>query len=692
MLHCNSARQVADRGGKAHNSEMFLRSSLVILVILTVVWADLPVGASPAPIRTLAPASTAAKYVIILHGDGMGSEHVKAGGMYVNGSPGTLPFEAFANKTTMTHNNATGGITDSAASATAMATGVKVNNGIVSVRLPGDGAELPSLLEMYRDRAKSTGLVTESFLTDASPAAHGAHDTSRNNYAAIFTDFISQSRPNVLLGGGGNGFDSATAISQGYAVVTDRAALLGLNTEAQTRVAGGFGGGLILPPGSAGRSDTLPNLAEMTGTALQILDNDPDGFFLFVEEEGIDEAAHANQALYLSLAMAEFSTAAQMVLDWVEDPTNAADWDNTLVIVLADHETGGLTVTANNGPGQTPGMAWSTTGHTAIPVPVYARGVGANQITGAQIDNTAIFTLLQPSGPALCTAVTLTTGADTWLDAAAPNIPHGTDPKLVTDGSPDNSILLKWNLSDIPAGSTISAATMSFYMPDSQDQSSHTYEFYALRRNWSEGNATWNNADSGTPWGTAGAENTVTDRFATILATTPIGGTPPIWISASLNIDGVAQIQRWRDGAAPYYGFAIQDYNDTTSDGFRFNAFNSTNPPRLVVKYCLPAAAPIISSTLDDPGLILEWQHLPTNAHYEVWRSPTPYFIPHSTPDVIKSETLSSPTSVSTLTYTDSWAPSEGGAYYIVLGVDALDQPSAPSNYVGIFRFSLVSE
>ena len=262
----------------------------------------------------------------------------------------------------------------------------------------------------------------------------------------------------MLLGGGGNGFNSAAALSQGYTIVTDRAALLGLNTEAQTRVAGGFGSGLILPPGSAGRSDTLPNLAEMAGTALQILDNDPDGFFLFVEEEGIDEAAHANNALYLSLAMAEFSAAAQKVLDWVEDPTNVADWNNTLVIVLADHETGGLTVTANNGRGQTPGMAWATTGHTATPVPVYARGVGADQITGAQIDNTAIFTLLQPSGPALCTAVTLTTGVDTWLDAAAigANTPHGADLKLVADGSPDNSILLKWNLSAIPTGSTVS--------------------------------------------------------------------------------------------------------------------------------------------------------------------------------------------------------------------------------------------
>ena len=99
---------------------------------------------------------------------------------------------------------------------------------------------------------------------------------------------------------------------------------------------GGFGSGAIPPPGTSGRSDTLPNLSEMAGTALKILDNDPDGFFLLVEEEAIDEAAHANSAPALALAMAEFSAAVQTVLDWVDDPTNAADWSNTLVIVLAE--------------------------------------------------------------------------------------------------------------------------------------------------------------------------------------------------------------------------------------------------------------------------------------------------------------------------------------------------------------------
>ena len=420
---------------------------------------------------------------------------------------------------------------------------------------------------------------------------HGAHELNRDNTAAIFNDYVTQSHPNVLLGGGGNGFDATLAINQGYTVASDRAGLVALNTETETHVAGGFGSGLIPPAGQIGRSATLPTLPEMADIALKILDNDPDGFFLFIEHGAIDKSSHANNGLDLMLSMAEFSAAVQKVLDWVDDPTTAADWSNTLVIVLADHETGGLTVTVNNGQGQVPTTTWTTTGHTQTPVPVYVKGAGANQITGVQIDNTAIFTLLQPSGPALCTAVTLTAGADTWLDIASVSTPHGADAKLIVDAVPDNSILLAWDLGAIPAGSTVSSATMSFYMPNAEDQSSHVYEFYALRRPWSEADATWDNADTGAPWSTPGAQNTASDRYTTVLATSPTGGTPPVWVTTALNVDGVAQLQRWLDGADPYHGFAIQDYADATGDGFRFNAFNSANPPKLAIRYCPPPTA-----------------------------------------------------------------------------------------------------
>ena len=149
--------------------------------------------------------------------------------------------------------------------------------------------------------------------------------------------------------------------------------------------------------------------------------------------------------------------------------------------------------------------------------------------------------------------MTLTTGADTWLDAAAASTPHGSDAKLTTDGNPDDGVLIRWDLTAIPVGSTFASATVSFNLPDAGDESSSIFEFYALRRNWSEANATWNDYDSGLAWTRAGAQNAATDRYDTGLATTPTGGTTPTTLSTSLNSAGLAQLQRWVDGVDPNY-------------------------------------------------------------------------------------------------------------------------------------------
>ena len=131
---------------------------------------------------------------------------------------------------------------------------------------------------------------------------------------------------------------------------------------------------------------------------------------------------------------------------------------------------------------------------------------------------------------------------------------------------------------------------MSFHLQDPNDQSGSAFQFYGLRHDWSDANASWDNYDAGATWGTPGARNTTNDRYATILATTPAGGTPPSWISTTLNGDGIARLQRWIDGVDPDYSFAIQDYADTMGDGFRLDSFDSANPPRLAVQYCPPSA------------------------------------------------------------------------------------------------------
>jgi alkaline phosphatase len=322
------------------------------------------------------------KNVIVFIGDGMGFEQVKAAGMYEHGNPGTLSFEGFTNQAEAATYSANSSVTDSAAAGTAIATGHKVNNGVISMAYPGDGSELQTLLEYFKDRGKSTGLVSTTYITHATPASFGAHEPSRNNYSQIADDFLSQTRPDVLFGGGSNGLSVASAESAGYTVVTDRAGMQALNTESVTMVSGQFGTSNI--PYEYDGLGGLPHLSEMTTTALAILDNDPDGFFLMVEGGKIDHAGHENDIQRNIPETVEFSNTVQAAVDWAQAHSD------TFILVTADHETGGLTVLANNGQGNMPDVSWTTTSHTGVNVPVYASGVNAYMVSGV-MDNTDIF-------------------------------------------------------------------------------------------------------------------------------------------------------------------------------------------------------------------------------------------------------------------------------------------------------------
>jgi alkaline phosphatase len=270
--------------------------------------------------------------VILFIGDGMGAGQVAAAGLYAGGA---LSFEAFPYQGQVTTYSASSAITDSAAAATAMATGRKVNNGVISTAIPGDGAELRTVLEKAADAGKSTGLVTTTSITHATPAAFAAHEPSRSNNAQIAQDYLTQTQPNVLLGG--NGFMSG-ATAAGYTVVSDAAGLQALDTDNTTFVSGQFAGGDMTYELDRAPTTTQPHLSDMTAVALDMLDNDPDGFFLMVEGGRIDHAAHANDIERTVQEVLEFSRAVETAMDWIA--TSAAL--ETLVLVTADHETGGL--------------------------------------------------------------------------------------------------------------------------------------------------------------------------------------------------------------------------------------------------------------------------------------------------------------------------------------------------------------
>jgi alkaline phosphatase len=349
---------------------MYKHRSVVSLILAFILLAVAGCGVTP-------------KNVVLFIGDGMGPEQVKAAGIYANGAEGTLVFETFAYQTEATTYSASSEITDSAASATAMATGRKVNNGVVSLAIPGDGAALTTMLEYFQEAGKSCGLVTTTNITHATPACFGAHRKSRYDDAAdIAADYLNLTRPQLLFGGGWDEAGPKVAADAGYLVVRNREELFAIDTENSGRVSGQFGEG-HLPHEIDGLGD-LPHLGQMTAVALTILDNDPDGFFLMVEGGAIDHAGHDNNLEDNILETVEFSRSVKAALEW------AKGRGDTLIVVTADHETGGLKVFTNNGKGELPDVSWSTGKHTAADVPVYATGPGA-QSFAERIDNTDIF-------------------------------------------------------------------------------------------------------------------------------------------------------------------------------------------------------------------------------------------------------------------------------------------------------------
>jgi alkaline phosphatase len=255
----------------------------------------------------------------------------------------------------MTHDNVYGEVTDSAASATAMATGRKTINGAMSV--DATGQPLETAWDRAETRGKSTGLVSSVFLIDATPGVWAAQTADRYNYSDIATQQAiglgtwegRLDGVEVLLGAGAayykpqgaNGTGEIDLIaelqSRGYEYVR-KAADLDRATAPQDRLLGFFGGTAMTPvldrPLKKGLTE--PTLAEMTSKAIEILDRDPDGFFLVVEGGYIDWTAHKGDVAGTLHEVRAFDEAVAAAARF------AADDGGTLLVVTADHETGGL--------------------------------------------------------------------------------------------------------------------------------------------------------------------------------------------------------------------------------------------------------------------------------------------------------------------------------------------------------------
>jgi alkaline phosphatase len=288
----------------------------------------------------------APKRIILLIGDGMGVPAITAA-TYAKGAPlSMLGMERMGLVTTHSYDFAT---TDSAAAATALATGGKTHFEGVSVA-PGTTAEheevpsrhLGTILEKAESAGWKTGLVATVRINHATPAAFAAHRANRHSYEGIALN-MAQSGVDVLIGGGRRYFNERNDSRNLLAGLKDKGYAIANSPQALAEAADSAGQVVALLNESdlpaAGDPARELSLAEMTRAAIEVLDRgNEDGFFLMVEGSQIDWRGHDLDGVGLVREMLDFDGAVQAALEY------AAGRDDTLVVVTADHETGGLAV------------------------------------------------------------------------------------------------------------------------------------------------------------------------------------------------------------------------------------------------------------------------------------------------------------------------------------------------------------
>jgi alkaline phosphatase len=330
----------------------------------------------------LPAAGSSPKNIIFMIGDGMGLAQVTGalvtdGGLEMERLPVGGFIKTFAEDRL---------VTDSAASGTALATGRKTCNGRVSVSCSGE--PYTTVLEYAEARGMATGLVVTCSITHATPAVFASHVVSREQCNEIARQ-MAASGADVLFGGGRSFFlprgepgSTRTDDADPLAVLRDRMPVA-LSAE-EFRALGDVeaAAALLAPEHPPAREGRDPSLRELTERALEILSKDPDGFFVMIEGSQIDWAGHQNSPAWLMTEIDDFDRAVGVAMDFAEKD------GRTLVVVTADHETGGYAILDGSlDRREVSAPRFGTGDHTASMVPLLAFGPGSEVLGGIQ-DNT----------------------------------------------------------------------------------------------------------------------------------------------------------------------------------------------------------------------------------------------------------------------------------------------------------------
>ncbi|MDY8135505.1 alkaline phosphatase [Aquimarina sp. 2201CG5-10] len=315
------------------------------------------------------------KNIILLIGDGTGLSQVSAS-QYFNPDPSN--FDRFPVIGLIKTSSSDQLITDSAAGATAFASGVKSYNGAIGVNK--DSIPVPTIVEEISKNGLSTGVIATSSINHATPASFYAHAKLRGMYEEIAA-FLPTSDIDFLAGGGIQFFnkrkDGKDLLSEfeknGFKVDTTA-----LPEKTDTKKHAILLAENAMPTMLEGRGDFLPKATQL---AIDALSKNEEGFFLMVEGSQIDWGGHDNNADYLISELIDFDKTLGVALDFAKSN------GETLVIVTADHETGGFTLAPDDGDYNKIAPSFSTGGHSATLIPVFAYGPESENFGGIYENN-----------------------------------------------------------------------------------------------------------------------------------------------------------------------------------------------------------------------------------------------------------------------------------------------------------------
>lgn len=319
------------------------------------------------------------KNVILMIGDGMGLAQAYSAYTVNHGRLNifTMPFTGFS-KTYCADKY----VTDSGAGATALAIGHKAN--YQSIGLDSLGNPHPSLIKLAKRKGLSTSIITTCDLTHATPAAFVANVKNRKEAEKIALAYLEKN-VDIFVGGGLDNFLSTkrkdklsltdSLVKSGYNMIYSLDNISQINNKTAAIMFPSH------PPRARQRKDMLCLSLAKT---LDVLDKEDKGFFMMLEGSQIDFEAHLNKFDNMVDEILDFDKAVGLAIEFAKRD------GNTLVIVIADHETGGLTLNDGSIPNAEVKDKWSSLNHTGVMVPIYAFGKGAENFTGV-MENTDVF-------------------------------------------------------------------------------------------------------------------------------------------------------------------------------------------------------------------------------------------------------------------------------------------------------------